>query len=152
MSKLDTMAPTVSYEQVNSIIFSRVLFACRFFTGAALVYLALGSLLYWREFMVNAASFGPAFSVPLAFLLTAAELFVGLFLLLGWHTRLNAGAALLLGFVCAIIFFAGQYNHVFVALCLLLCAPLSVLAWLGPGAISLDAKRSQRAVRRLFQR
>ncbi len=131
--------------------FSKAMFLCRLFTGLAMVYLALGSLLYWREFLVNTAALGIPFSVPVAFCVAAAELFLGLFLLLGWRTRAGALAALPLTLFCAIIFFAGGYNRVFVALCLLQLAPLSVLLLLGPGVISLDYKRSQRAARRFFR-
>lgn len=136
---------------IDEKAFSKAMFLCRFFTGAAMVYLALGSLFYWREFLVNTAALGFAFSVPLAFFFAAAELFLGLFLLLGWRTRLSALAALPLALICAIIFFAGGYNKVFVALCLLQFAPLSVLLLLGPGVISLDYKRTQRAARRFFR-
>lgn len=136
---------------IDEKAFSKALFLCRFFTGAAMIYLSLGSLFYWREFLVNTASLGFPFSVPAAFFIAAAELFLGLFLLLGWRTRLSALAALPLGLICAIIFFAGGYNKVFVALCLLQLAPLSVLLLLGPGVVSLDYKRSQRAARRFFR-
>ena len=117
---------------------------CRLLTGGCLVYLALGSLLYWREFMVNVAAFNIPSAAVVALGLATAELFIGLFLLLGWYTRIWAAIGLILSLVCTIIFFAGQYNAVFVAMCLLLCASLSVLLWLGAGSISLDYKRSQR--------
>lgn len=136
---------------IDEKAFSKALFLCRFFTGAAMVYLALGSLFYWREFLVNTAALGFPFSVPAAFFFAAAELFLGLFLLLGWRTRLSALAALPLTLICAIIFFAGGYNKVFVALCLWQFAPLCTLLLLGPGVISLDYKRSQRAARRFFR-
>ncbi len=136
---------------VDEKSFSKAMFLCRFFTGISMIYFALGSLLYWREFLVNTAALGFPFSVPVAFALTGAELFLGLFLLLGWHTRFSALVALPLTLICAIIFFAGDYNKAFVVLCLLLCAPLGTLLWLGPGLISLDYKRSQRAARRFFR-
>ena len=63
----------------------------------------------------------------------------------------DALAALPLTLICAIIFFAGGYNKAFVALCLLCFAPLCTLMLLGPGLISLDFKRSQRAARRFFR-
>lgn len=149
MVKQDT-AP-VLHCNIDEKAFSKAMFLCRFFTGLAMVYFALGSLFYWREFLVNTAALGFPFAVPLAFFMAAAELFLGLFLLLGWHTRLSALAALPLTLICAIIFFAGDYNKAFVALCLLLCAPLCTLLLLGPGIISLDYKRSQRAARRFFR-
>lgn len=146
--------PNVNLElhcQVDEKDFSRALFLCRLFVGTALIYLALGSLLYWREFMVNVhfLSLGPA--VPVALGLAGAELFIGLFLILGWYTRVFAAVGMLLALVCTIVFFAGKYNAVFVAMCLLLCASLSVLIWLGAGAISLDYKRSQRKLLKFFR-
>lgn len=138
---------------IDETMFSRAMFFCRFFTGGALIYLALGSLFYWREFLVNTASLGfGSVSVPLAFCLVAAELFLGLFLLLGWFTRATALFAGIITLCCAGIFFAGDYNKIFVALCLLLCAALCVPLMLGPGVISLDYKRSQRHASRDMMR
>ncbi len=136
---------------IDEKAFSRAMFLCRFFTGVTLVYFALGSLFYWREFLVNVAAMGFPFAVATAFFIAAAELFLGLFLVLGWHTRLTALAALPLALICAIIFFAGDYNKAFVAVCILLFAPLCTLFLLGPGMISLDYKRSLRAARRFFR-
>ena len=136
---------------INEKAFSRALFLCRLFTGSALVYLALGSLLYWREFLVNANGLNIPQTVPVALGLAAGELFVGLFLILGWYTRFWAALGIVLALVCTVVFFAGQYNAVFVAMCLLLCAPFSVLLWLGAGAISLDYKRSQRKLLEFFR-
>ena len=77
MSKQDN-AP-VLHCNIDEKAFSKAMFLCRFFTGLAMVYLALGSLLYWREFLVNTAALGFPFAVPLAFFMAAAELFLGLF-------------------------------------------------------------------------
>lgn len=137
--------------KIDEKAFSKALFVCRFFTGLALMYMALGSLLYWREFLVNTVSFGIPLAVWISFGLCAAELVIGLFLLLGWRTRACACVALPLAVVCAIIFFAGDYNAVFAAWCLLLCAPLGVLIFLGSGVFSLDFKRSQRQARQFMR-
>ena len=137
--------------KIDEKAFSRALFVCRLLTGAALIYLAVGSLLYWREFVVNAANLGIPFALPVALGLVMAELFIGLFTLLGWHTHLTAGLGIVVSLICAVVFFAGQYNTLLVVLCLLLSAPLSVLLWLGPGAISLDYKRSQRKLSEFFR-
>ena len=136
---------------INEKAFSCALFLCRLFTAAALIYMALGSLLYWREFLVNTATLGLPHAVTVSFLLMGMELLIGLFLLLGWYTRWCALIAWLLSLICAVIFFLGQLNNIFVALCLLLCAPISVLVLLGAGAISLDYKRSQRAVQKILR-
>ena len=136
---------------INEKAFSYALFICRLFTSSALIYLALGSLLYWREFLVNTAALGVPYAVPVSLTLSGVQFFIGLFLLLGWHTRFFAWVAWLLGLGCAVVFFMGQFNKVFVVLCLLLCAALSVLALLGSGAISLDYKRSQRAAQKFLR-
>ena len=135
---------------INEKAFSYALFFCRFITGLTLIYLALGSLFYWREWLVNVAAFGLPHTILLGFSILGIELLLGLVLMLGWHTRISAGLSLLAALICGIIFFAGEYNAVFAALCLLFCAPLGVLLWLGPGTISLDYKRSQRQFRRLL--
>ncbi len=152
MAQKDISSSEKLHCNINENAFSGALFVCRLLTGLTLVYLALGSLLYWREFLVNTSSLGLSYTVPLAFSLAGLELLIGLVLMLGWQTRVSAVLALLLGIICAIIFFAGHYNAVFVALCMLLCAPLTVLVWLGPGAISLDYKHQQNKIRRLFTR
>ena len=54
MGKQDT-AP-VLHCNIDEKAFSKAMFLCRFFTGLAMVYFALGSLFYWREFLVNTAA------------------------------------------------------------------------------------------------
>ena len=137
--------------KINEKAFSCALFLCRLFTASALIYLALGSILYWREFLVNTAMLGFPHAVAVSFSLSGIELLIGLFLLLGWRTRLCAFIAWIIGLICAVVFFLGQLNNIFVAWCLLLCAQLSVLVCLGAGAISLDYKRSQRAVQKILR-
>ncbi|MBO7238396.1 MAG: DoxX family membrane protein [Elusimicrobiaceae bacterium] len=136
---------------INETAFSWAMFLCRLFTGLALVYMALGSLLYWREFLVNTAALGLPYTVGICFGLCGAELLIGLFLLLGWYTRFWAALALAVGCVCGFVFFLGEFNKVWVAFCLLLAAANSVLICLGPGAISLDYKRSQRAAQKIWR-
>ena len=149
---MSTLMPDVKLHcNIDEKAFSKAMFCCRLFVGFAMIYLALGSLFYWREFLVNANSLGFPFVVPLSFILALAELFLGLLLLLGWHTRLNAFLSLLIGMGCTVVFFAGGYNKVFVAMCLLQLSALCPLCLLGPGAISLDFKRSQRRARRFFR-
>ena len=149
MSKL--MPEIKLHCNIDEKAFSKAMFCCRLFVGLAMIYLSLGSLLYWREFLVNANALGFPFVVPLSFTLAVAELFLGLLLLLGWHTRVCALLALLLNMICMIVFFAGGYNKVFVAMCLLQISALCPLCLLGSGAISLDFKRSQRRARRFFR-
>ena len=96
--------------QINEKAFSRALFMCRLLTGGVLVYLSAGSLLYWREFMVNTVSFGVPHAAALAMGLAAAQLFVGLFLILGWYTRFWAILGGILSLICMVVFFAGNFN------------------------------------------
>ena len=142
----DNIQPSLDgHCNINETTFSWGLFICRLFTGSALIYLALGSLLYWQEFMVNTAILGIPYPMWTSFCLSGTELFIGLFLWLGWYTRFWAGTGLVISMACAIIFFVGQVNNVLAAQCLLLCATMSVFMWMGPGMISLDYKRRQRA-------
>ncbi len=149
MSKL--MPDVKLHCNIDERAFSKAMFFCRFFTGVSMIYLALGSLLYWREFLVNANALGFPFVVPLSFALVVIELFLGLFLLLGWYTRVNAMLSLLIGLICSVVFFVGASNKIFVVLCMLQVAALCPLCLLGPGSISLDFKRSQRRARRFFR-
>lgn len=124
------------------------LFVCRLLTGLSFIYLALGCLFYWREFLVNTHFVGLPFAWPLSALLAGAELFVGLFLLLGKYTRISALVAIPLSILCVVIFFAGHYNGVFWVTLFLIGAALSVPLFIGPGAISLDEKRKQEQMNR----
>ncbi len=151
MKKYKVSAEPKLHCNIDEKVFSKALLACRIFTAAALIYMALGSLLFWREFLVNTMALGIPFSIGTSFGSAILQLVVGLFLLLGWQTRVCAMCAVCISLLCAVIFFAGQYNHVFVAWCLLLCAPLSALMWLGAGIYSLDFKHSQQTANQIFR-
>jgi len=137
--------------KIDEAVFSRALFLCRLFTGSALLYVAMGSLLYWREFLVNTALWGFPSAVSVSFGLSGTQLLLGLLLMLGWHARIAACLAFPISLLCAAVFFLGQFNNIAVAWCLLLGACLSVIALLGPGTISLDYKRSQQAANRFLR-
>lgn len=123
---------------IDERIFSVAMFLCRFIVGLVLIYITLGNLFYWRDFIYNVASLHVPFSVGIGFGLIVAELFLSLFLILGWFTKKVAFALGLVSLSCAFVFFGGDLNKIFVALCLLLTAPLSVLVLLGPGRLSMD--------------
>lgn len=130
--------------RVEEESFSRAMLCCRICTGGTFIYLAIGSLLYWREFLINTAICGLPWPIYTACILAGGTLLIGLLLLLGCYTRWCArGAVLWAAGYCA-VFFAGDYNAVCGALYLSFLASLSVLMWLGPGKLSIDFKRSQR--------
>lgn len=131
--------------------FSLAMFLSRLICGVTLIYITLGCLFFWRDFIYNLASLRVPFSVSVGFGLIVAELFLSLFLILGWHTRACAVTLCASTLLCALVFFGGELNKIFVVLCFLLVAAMLPVALLGPGRISLDFKRSVRRSRRFFR-
>ncbi len=128
---------------------SLAVFLTRLLAGITLLYMSIGCLLFYREFLFNAA----ALSIPVGVALgwVVIELFAALLLLLGWFTRWAAGIAVLCTSALGIVFFAANFNKVYVALILLLIAAL-LPAWLiGPGRISLDFAHARRRVEKEFR-
>ncbi len=151
MSKKQKAPSLKLHCNIDEKAFSKALFVCRILVGSALIYWALGALLYWRDFAANAASLDFPFAQPLAIGLAMAELLIGLFLMLGWYTRFWAGIELIVSGLCMVVFFAGTIDKILIVMCLLLAACMSVLMWLGPGVLSLDYKRSQYAFSQIFR-
>ena len=79
------------------------------------------------------------------------EMFISLFLLLGWFARWAAGAALLNTFFLAGIFFAADLNKLYVALLVLLAAALLPAVLLGPGRFSLDFMHARKRAEKQFR-
>lgn len=136
---------------IDENVFSWAMFLSRLITGTALLYITLGCLFFHREFLYNLTALRVPVSVPVGFTLVVLELFAALFLVLGWFTRAAAGLAFVCTVLCAAVFFAGDINKIFVALCVLLSAPLVTVMLLGPGRISLDFSHAQRKTRRFFR-
>lgn len=136
---------------IDEKTFSLAVFLSRLITGGALLYVTLGCLFFYREFLYNLTALRVPFSVPVGFVLVVAELFAALFLILGWFTRAAAFVSFLCTVLCAVVFFAGDFNKIFVALCALLVAPLVTVMMLGPGRISLDFSHAQRKTRKFFR-
>lgn len=132
-------------------MFSVTVFLTRLLTGGVLLYLGAGSLLFYREFLFNAAALGLPIPVKLALGLVVAEIFLALFLLLGWFTRWAAGLAVVVTGVWGVVFFASNFNKVYVALLILLIAALLPAALLGPGQISLDFIHARKRVLKQFR-
>lgn len=128
--------------------FSLALFLGRLLTGLSLLYVTVGCLLFYREFVYNITALRVPFSVTVGFVLVVLEIFCALFLILGWFTRWAAAVAFVSSAACAWVFFAGDLNKIFVALCVLLATPLLMVSMLGPGRISLDFRLAQRRLKK----
>ena len=126
--------------------FSLAMFLGRLLTGLSLLYVTAGCLLFYREFVYNMTALRVPFSVTAGFVLVVLEILCALFLILGWFTRWAAAVGFVCSCLCAWVFFAGDLNKIFVALCVLLATPLLMVAMLGPGRISLDFRHAQNRI------
>lgn len=135
--------------KINEKAFSLTIFFTRFLVGLVLLYVGIGCLLFYREFLVNAAALGMSSTVGIG--LVVADLFLALLLLLGWGTRWAAWLAIVCTGILGIVFFASNFNKVYVALLMLLLAALLPAALLGPGRISIDFASARRRVEKEFR-
>ena len=69
--------------KLDENVFSVTVFLTRLLSGFVLLYISVGCLLYYREFLYNAAALGISMPVPVGLGIVVAELFVALLLLLG---------------------------------------------------------------------
>ena len=129
--------------------FSWTVFLTRFLVAVSLLYTSVGCLLYYREFLYNATAIG--LSVKIGIGLVVAELILALLLLLGWFTRWVAGLLLVCTGFLGVVFFASNFNKLYVAILVLLLAALLPSALLGPGRISLDFVRARRRIKKQFR-
>jgi len=132
-------------------MFSLAVFLTRLLTGLALLYVTAGCLLFYREFLYNAAAIGLPVPVALGIGVLVAELFLALLLILGWFTRAAAALSVLCTLGAGVIFFAADVNKIYVALAVLLITALLPAALLGPGKISLDYKHAVRRAQKEFR-
>ena len=131
--------------------FSVTLFFSRLLTGLILLYLAVGSLLFYREFFYNAAALGLPFPVGTGIAVLVLEFVAAFMLILGWFTRWSAFACVLLTGALGWVFFASDLNKIYVVLLVLLITALLPSVCLGPGRISLDFKHAQKRAQRRFR-
>ena len=134
---------------ISEKTFSWTVFITRLLAGGMLLYVSTGSLLYYREFLFNAAALG--WPIPVALGVVISELFLALLLMLGWFTRWAAGLSVLCTGAWGIVFFGSNFNKVYVALLVLLIATLLPAALLGPGRFSLDFIHARRRVEKQFK-
>ncbi len=135
--------------KVDEKMMSYVVFFTRFITGGVLLYVSAGCLLYYREFLFNAAAINCPF--PLAWGFVIMQLLLALLLLLGWMTRWAAGLSVLCAACTACVFFGSNFNKVYIALILLQMAALLPAALLGPGRISLDFMHARKRAEKQFR-
>ena len=113
--------PSVSYT-ISERAFSWMIFLTRLVSSFVLVYISLGGLLFYREFLYNAAAAGLPLSVGIGMLV--GQIFLAFLILLGLWARMAAGASIVcLAGVC-FIFFGSDFNKIYVALILLLATAL----------------------------
>ncbi len=137
--------------KLDEKIMSLTVFLTRFVTASTLLYTCIGCLLYYREFLYNAAAIGITMPVQVGIGVVVAEMLISLFLLLGWFTRWAAGAAVLNTILLAGIFFASDFNKLYVALLVLLASSLLPAVLLGPGRYSLDFIHARRRAEQAFR-
>ncbi len=136
---------------IDEDVFSLTVFITRLLTGGVLLYVSVGCLLFYREYLYNATAIGLPLPVPVGLAVLVAELFLGLFLILGWFTRPAAALSILCTAAMGVIFFAADINKLYVALLVLLAASLLPAAMLGPGKISLDYKHAVRRAQKIYR-
>lgn len=136
---------------IDEKIFSVTVFLTRLLAGSTLLYICIGCLLFYREFLFNAAAIGLPMPIGLGISLVITEIFLSLFLLLGWFTRLAAGLSVLCTGIVGVVFFASNFNKLYVALLVLLIASLLPSVLLGPGRMSLDFIHARRRAEEQFR-
>ena len=136
---------------ISEKAFSWTIFITRSLAALVILYFSVGCLLHYREFLYNAAAIGLPMPVPLGIGLLVAELFLALLLILGCFTRWAAALSVLCTAVTAVVFFASNFNKLYVALLVLLIAALLPAALLGPGRISVDFNSARRRLEKQFR-
>lgn len=137
--------------QIDEDMFSLTVFLTRLITGVVLLYIAVGCLLHYRDFLYNAAALGWPMPVAAGITLSISLLFLGLLLILGWFTRLVSKISIVVTAFAGMLFFAGDFNKIYVALLALLIAALLPTALLGPGKISVDYHHALRRTKKEFR-
>ena len=120
---------------ISERAFSWMIFCTRLVSSLVLFYISLGGLLFYREFLYNAAAAGLPF-----------------FVLLGFYARFCAGACLVCLAGVGFLFFGLDFNKIYIALVLLLAAALLPTLMVGAGRFSVDFNRARRQLQRQTRR
>ncbi|MBR4591789.1 MAG: hypothetical protein IKO35_01095 [Elusimicrobiaceae bacterium] len=137
--------------EIDEDAFSLTIFLTRLLAGFVLAYMAVGGLLYYREFLYNVAALGWPMPVAVGISLLLIQLILALMVMLGWFTRWVGGLSVLCSAAVGIIFFAADINKIYVALLVLLMGTLLPCMLMGPGRISLDYKHALRHAQKTFR-
>ena len=125
----------ISYDS-NEKRLSLTVLLSRLCVSFIFLYVIGGTLLFYREFLYNAAVIG--LSVATAVGLLIGQLLLTLFLIIGWFTRMAAGVSILLFGFIGFLFFGTDLNKIYVVLLLLAITSLLPVLLLGAGRYSLD--------------
>ena len=136
---------------INENTFSWTIFLTRLLCATVLIYVSVGCLLYYREFLYNAAVLGIPVPVGVGIGLLVLQLFLALLLVLGLFSRFVAGASIFCLSAVAFIFFGADLNKIYIALIVLLMTALLPTLLLGPGKLSLDFNEVRRRVAKEFR-
>ena len=136
---------------INEKVFSWMLFLTRFITACVLLYIAAGCLLFYREYLYNAAALGIPFPVQSALLLVIVQILLALVLVLGWMSRWAAMGSIFCLSLVGFIFFGADLNKIYVALISLLITALLPTLLMGSGKLSLDYNRARRRAQKIFR-
>ena len=137
--------------RIDEGTFSVVVFLTRLVVSLVLIYTAIGGLLYYREFLYNAAAVGWPMPIETGIFLLVLQIILALVLMLGWFTRLVSVLSVICLSLVGLSFFAGNLNKIYIALILLMITALLPSMLLGPGRISLDYKHALRRARKTFR-
>ena len=136
---------------MNEKTFSWMLFLTRSITAVVLLYITIGCLLFYREFLYNVAVLGVPLPVGVGFGLLIAQMFLALLLVLGLFCRFAAGASVICLSAVGFVFFGADLNKIYIALILLFITALLPTFLMGPGRYSLDFNNARRRVERRFR-
>ena len=135
---------------ISERAFSWMIFCTRLVSSLVLFYISLGGLLFYREFLYNAAAAGLPLPVGIGLLL--AQIIFAFFVLLGFFARFCAGACLVCLAGVGFLFFGLDFNKIYIALVLLLAAALLPTLMVGAGRFSVDFNRARRQLQRQTRR
>ena len=145
------MTPAKLHCNISEKTFSWMVFLTRFITAIVLLYIAVGCLLFYRDFLYNTAVLGVPLPVGVGLGMLIVQLFLSLLLVLGLFCRFAAGASVICLSAVGFVFFGADLNKIYVALILLLITALLPTFLMGPGRYSLDFNRARRRVEREFR-
>lgn len=122
--------------KLDENVFSLTVLWARLLTGCAMSYVAMGGLLFYREFLYNTVVSGWPISLGAALLIV--QFLLALLIALGWFARLAAVLAVISMGVVGFLFVGAEINQLLVALVLLQITALLPVVLMGPGKYSLD--------------